>query len=426
MIVNGEIKVNIEEQDVISEKKNFLKNALIMYAIEEDLSMNAVKKFMLSTWNFVTLPDLYYNKEGYFLIRFKNGEDKARGERSIGKIANDIRKPMLTDECTTKKLRVSYARVLIEVDVTKELKSQITIRDPAGEKMNQQVEYEWKPSFCTLCNKVGHRCKQKTEKATQVYVKKQQTTSNDATIITKPGGQQEDEGKGVEEEDLWIKAKTAKGSIKKLDAERLEPTSEIIRIWLGWDHRVYDIKIIGTSDQYLHSEVYQGNGEFSHYLTAIYAHNQLTHKKKLWDDLQILGDMINKPWIIIGDFNNVLKTEDRMGGNEVQESEYRDLENLMEVNGVFEHETKGSYFTWSIKHIQGMIYSRIDRALYNNMWFTKFPESVIEVLNPHISDHSPLKVTLDRDRVFSRQRKRFQFLNCVIEKPEYMDTLKNN
>lgn len=66
---------------------------------------------------------------------------------------------MMTDECTIKKLRVSYARVLIEVDVTKELKNEITIRNPQGGKMTQRVVYEWKPPFYSKCNKVGYVCK---------------------------------------------------------------------------------------------------------------------------------------------------------------------------------------------------------------------------------------------------------------------------
>lgn len=48
----------------------------------------------------------------------------------------------MNDKCTTKKLRVSYARVLVEVDVSAELKREITIRDPRGSKLIQKVEYE--------------------------------------------------------------------------------------------------------------------------------------------------------------------------------------------------------------------------------------------------------------------------------------------
>ncbi|XP_058777013.1 uncharacterized protein LOC131651366 [Vicia villosa] len=165
------------------------------------------------------------------------------------------------------------------------------------------------------------------------------------------------------------------------------------RIWLGWDHRLWHIKEIGAFDQYLHCET--------------------------------IGISISKPWIIIGDFNNVLRSDDRIEGSEVHEFEYRDLEYLMESLGLFEHDTKGPHFTWSNKHADGLIYSRIDRALCNRQWFTKYQDSVIEILQPHISDHSPLKLSLETTTV-SLHRRRFQFLNVVIENPEYMEQLKNS
>lgn len=40
------------------------------------------------------------------------------GRNSLSKIASGIGNPITTNECTAKKLRVSYAKVLIEVDVT--------------------------------------------------------------------------------------------------------------------------------------------------------------------------------------------------------------------------------------------------------------------------------------------------------------------
>ncbi|XP_058751687.1 uncharacterized protein LOC131624790 [Vicia villosa] len=192
-VVNGEIEVQLEEQDLVSEMK-FSEHALIMYALGDELSMNGVRKFMMNYWNFVTLPELYYNEEGFFLIRFKSKEDIDEvlmrgpytiykkpmllhewtpdftlqddilrvlpiwvtfpqlplmmwGDKSIGKIASALGKPVMVDECTAKKLRVTYARVLIEVDVTNELKNYINIRDPSGKLLSQQVDYEWRPPF---------------------------------------------------------------------------------------------------------------------------------------------------------------------------------------------------------------------------------------------------------------------------------------
>jgi hypothetical protein len=68
-LVNGEIEVEIDEADIINEVK-FWDSALIMYVLGGELSMNGVKQFMIKMWNFVKLPDMYYNEEGYFLLRF--------------------------------------------------------------------------------------------------------------------------------------------------------------------------------------------------------------------------------------------------------------------------------------------------------------------------------------------------------------------
>lgn len=47
-----------------------------MYAFGEDLSMNVVKNYMQKIWNFVKLHDLFYNDEGYFILRFHSHSDK--------------------------------------------------------------------------------------------------------------------------------------------------------------------------------------------------------------------------------------------------------------------------------------------------------------------------------------------------------------
>ncbi|CAK8531390.1 unnamed protein product [Lathyrus sativus] len=203
-VVEGKIEVQIEEDDVSSEVK-FWESSLILYAMGADLSMNAVKNFMTRSWNFVQLPDMYFNDEGYFILRFKSFTDRDEvllrgpymlrnipllirewrpdfkikdellqtlpiwvklpqlpivlwGDTSLNKIGSALGKPIMTDECTANRLRVSYARILVEMDITKELPQSITIADHAGEKMQQAIEYEWRPLFCNKCQKVGHCC----------------------------------------------------------------------------------------------------------------------------------------------------------------------------------------------------------------------------------------------------------------------------
>ncbi|CAK8573596.1 unnamed protein product [Lathyrus sativus] len=74
-LINGVFEINIEQEDIETEIQ-FWDNALILYVVGDDLSMNTVKNFMQRMWNFVKMPDLYYYDDGYFLIRFSSQEDK--------------------------------------------------------------------------------------------------------------------------------------------------------------------------------------------------------------------------------------------------------------------------------------------------------------------------------------------------------------
>lgn len=59
---------------------------------------------------------------------------------------------------------ISYARILVDVDITQEPIKEIIIKDAEGKKMQQRVEYEWRPSYCDKCQRLGHRCGEKTVK----------------------------------------------------------------------------------------------------------------------------------------------------------------------------------------------------------------------------------------------------------------------
>lgn len=75
------------------------------------------------------------------------------GENSLSKIGSALGNPLVIDECTANKLCVSYARMLVEVNITQELPQEITIKDNEGNKLKQIIEYEWKPLFCRKCKK---------------------------------------------------------------------------------------------------------------------------------------------------------------------------------------------------------------------------------------------------------------------------------
>lgn len=76
--------------------------------------------------------------------------------RALSKIASKIGSPKQADRLTIARERVSYARVLVEVDVTKELKEEVTIIAPNGKQILQHIRYEFVPKFCSSCRAIGH------------------------------------------------------------------------------------------------------------------------------------------------------------------------------------------------------------------------------------------------------------------------------
>ncbi|KAI5649026.1 hypothetical protein M9H77_35031 [Catharanthus roseus] len=67
---------------------------------------------------------------------------------------------------TEKRESFSYARALIEVDIAKELVTEVYIQLPKGKTREQDVIYENMPKFCPLCKMLGHSidgCKKKEQ-----------------------------------------------------------------------------------------------------------------------------------------------------------------------------------------------------------------------------------------------------------------------
>lgn len=111
------------------------------------------------------------------------------GVGSLSRIASVIGKSIFADECTPKQTRISYARMLIEVNVTKELPSEVWVMEPNGKKFLQSVTFDRKPAYCEKYLIVGHRCSTQVKNATQGHPKKGRITQEWRTKVPAPTDQ---------------------------------------------------------------------------------------------------------------------------------------------------------------------------------------------------------------------------------------------
>ncbi|CAH2936083.1 MAG: hypothetical protein CPSOU_6784 [uncultured Paraburkholderia sp.] len=77
-------------------------------------------------------------------------------KQPLSRIATQIGQPIAADPWTADRTRKSFARLLIEVDITKPLTRKIRIQIEGEEPFDQPVQYEKEPKYCTICKRIGH------------------------------------------------------------------------------------------------------------------------------------------------------------------------------------------------------------------------------------------------------------------------------
>ncbi|XP_056690314.1 uncharacterized protein [Spinacia oleracea] len=158
------------------------------------------------------------------------------------------------------------------------------------------------------------------------------------------------------------------------------------RIWVGWNMVNGSVLVHTTHEKFIHGEIMGSKGVFVCFFTAVYGLHTVETRRGLWASLTgIAASVSNAPWLIIGDFNAVLNTQDRIGGAAVSRYETHDFEEFIaNTSGLGD----------------ARVASRIDRALGNGCWMLQFGHIAVDYGNTSILDHSPLLtvVTLDWNR----------------------------
>ncbi|KAF9611983.1 hypothetical protein IFM89_037266 [Coptis chinensis] len=77
-------------------------------------------------------------------------------DEGLGVVASRLGKPLLMDEATASKRRISFARVCIKVEISSELPLSFEIEMGKGDNRTVRVEYSWVPKKCDNCKAFGH------------------------------------------------------------------------------------------------------------------------------------------------------------------------------------------------------------------------------------------------------------------------------
>ncbi|GER39014.1 LINE-type retrotransposon LIb DNA [Striga asiatica] len=132
---------------------------------------------------------------------------------------------------------------------------------------------------------------------------------------------------------------------------------------LLWNSLSLSATTLSCTDQSITTEI-SGSG-FSAIITFVYVRPCSVSKDMFWDNLKLFAASVNRPWIVMGDFNDFALLSERKGGsgsclNRVLKFRERINDcNLLDVG------CEGGTFTWVWKvHGRVVVQERLDRALW--------------------------------------------------------------
>lgn len=82
---------------------------------------------------------------------------------------------------------------------------------------------------------------------------------------------------------------------------------------LKWNSSIFSFDPLLFTDQFIHGLVKVGSSK-AFFLTTVYAHNDPSDRIHLWNMLKDLNGPTDTPWLVMGDFNVVLYTNEKAGG----------------------------------------------------------------------------------------------------------------
>ncbi|XP_026378349.1 uncharacterized protein LOC113272767 [Papaver somniferum] len=124
--------------------------------------------------------------------------------------------------------------------------------------------------------------------------------------------------------------------------------------------------------------------------SLVHASSVQVTRRDLWRQLN-LGDQ-QVPWLVIGDFNCVLRNEEKKGGASPNTAVVNEFSDWIYDNNLFEFiESLGCNFTWSNRQsgVRRTI-NKLDRVVINEFWLNRFGNWRSKALPREVSDHSPL------------------------------------
>ena len=127
----------------------------------------------------------------------------------------------------------------------------------------------------------------------------------------------------------------------------------------------------------------------------MYASPKYENRCLLWANLKKVSKHHDLPWILMGDFNEMVDENEKLRGNPISIQRVREYRECMDCCNMLDLSFSSPKFTWpNHKGIGDLIQERLDRCWVNPSWKALYPKASVSHLAHLNSDHCPLLLKL--------------------------------
>ena len=85
-------------------------------------------------------------------------------------------------------------------------------------------------------------------------------------------------------------------------------------LWILWKKEDAKVNLLTSTEQEIHATIKVCSTNHSWLIFAIYASPKIAERRLIWSNLSEVAKLHNLPWLMLGNFNEVLCGEDKYGG----------------------------------------------------------------------------------------------------------------
>ncbi|XP_010463327.1 PREDICTED: uncharacterized protein LOC104743994 [Camelina sativa] len=206
---------------------------------------------------------------------------------------------------------------------------------------------------------------------------------------------------------------------------RVDAVGQSGGLWLLWRSGIGVVTVVNSSDQYIHARIVDGL-EVVH-LIAVYAAPTVSRRSGLWGQLKDVIQGITEPIISGGDFNTIVRADERTGGDGQFSQDSLSFSEWINELALIDMGFKGNRFTWKRGRVEStFVAKRLDRILCCPQSRLKWQEASVTHLPFLSSDHAPLYIQLCPEVRSDPSRRPFRFETAWLSHPGFKELLQNS